>query len=148
MIAAALDTNVLVYAEGLNGDARGRRALDVVERLTPDTTFIPAQALGELYHVLVRKASWNRDRAERAVLAWGDAFPIVETSAGVMLSALTLSRDHQFGVWDAIILASAAEARCRVLLSEDLQDGFSWSGVTVVNPFGSTPNVLLERLLA
>ena len=60
---------------------------------------------------------------------------------------MTLSRDHQLGIWDSIILASAADARCRLLLSEDLQDGFSWSGVTVVNPFVSKPNPLLARLI-
>ena len=60
---------------------------------------------------------------------------------------MTLARDHQLGIWDAVILASAADAGCRLLLSEDLQDGFSWSGVTVANPFVSKPNPLLKRLV-
>ncbi|MGE0450558.1 MAG: PIN domain-containing protein [Vicinamibacterales bacterium] len=146
MSLAALDTNVLVYAEHVNGAARREQAIDLVARLSPDATFIPAQALAELFHVLTRKAGWGHERAGQAVLAWGDAFPIIDTSSSVLLSALTLSRDHHLGVWDAVIMAAASEARCRVLLSEDLQDGFSWSGVTVVNPFASEPNPLLERL--
>ncbi|WP_205963481.1 PIN domain-containing protein [Roseicella aquatilis] len=32
---------------------------------------------------------------------------------------------------------SAAEAECRLLLSEDIQDGFTWRGVTVRNPFAA-----------
>ena len=147
MITAALDTNVLVYAEDVNGAAKKRIALELVERLSPESTMIPVQALGELFHVLVRKARWTRRDAERSVLAWGDVFPLIDTSSSVMLAAMMLTNDHQLGVWDAIILASAADAGCRLLLSEDLQEGFTWSGVTVANPFAATRNPLLDALL-
>jgi predicted nucleic acid-binding protein len=33
------------------------------------------------------------------------------------------------------------------VLSEDLQDGFTWHGVTVVNPFRETPHHLLAALI-
>jgi len=48
---------------------------------------------------------------------------------------------------DAIILAAAADSGCRLLLSEDLQDGFSWRGVTVTNPCAKRRHLLLEALL-
>jgi len=51
-------------------------------------------------------------------------------------------------VWDALILSVAAENRCRLLLSEDLQDGFTWRGVTVANPFAMPLHPLLEGLVA
>ena len=50
--------------------------------------------------------------------------------------------------WDAVILSAAADASCRLLLSGDLQDGFTWSGVTVANPFAKRPHPLLTALLA
>ena len=56
--------------------------------------------------------------------------------------------DHQLQFWDSLILAIAAQARCRVLLSEDMQQGFTWGGVTVVNPYSTNPHALLEQLLA
>jgi predicted nucleic acid-binding protein len=59
---------------------------------------------------------------------------------------MDLMLDHGLAVWDAIILATAAEAGCRVLLSEDMQDGFTWGGVTIVNPFASPPHPLLDDL--
>jgi predicted nucleic acid-binding protein len=61
--------------------------------------------------------------------------------------AFEISATHQLQIWDALILAVAAESRCRVLLSGDFQDGFSWNGVTVVNPFAQEPSPLLERLI-
>jgi len=144
----AIDTNVLVYAEGLNGVERRDAALALLQQLDPETTYLPAQVLAELFHVLVRKARLTRAAAERIVLSWGETFPIIETSSDVTLLAMTLSRDHDVSTWDAIILAAAADARCRVLLSEDLQDGFCWGGVTVVNPFAAPPHDRLRRLLA
>jgi hypothetical protein len=35
-----------------------------------------------------------------------------------------------------------------VLLSEDMQDGFTWNGVIVVNPFRDVPNILLAMAQA
>ena len=51
----ALDSNILVYAEGVNGVARKKDALAVTRKLPEASTFVPVQALGELFRVLVKK---------------------------------------------------------------------------------------------
>ena len=73
----ALDTNILAYAEGTNGPAMRERALDVLQRLPPDSIVVPVQTLGELFNVLVRKAKRRPARARAAVLSWRDAYPMV-----------------------------------------------------------------------
>jgi predicted nucleic acid-binding protein len=123
-------------------------ALDLVEALPPGSAMLPVQTLGELFHVLVRKAGRAPASARTAILTWSDAFPVVETSAAVTRGAADLATDHRLGVWDAVILSAAAVAGCRLLLSEDLQDGFTWHGVTVTNPFAASRHPLLEALLA
>ena len=144
----ALDTNILVYAEGVNGTGTRGAALNLIQRLPQETTVIPVQALGELFNVLVRKAGRSRAKAREALLSWRDTFPVIETSPAIMMAAADLATDHHFGIWDAVILSAASEANCRLLLSEDLQDGFTWGGITVVNPFAPSPHVLLRALLA
>jgi predicted nucleic acid-binding protein len=42
----ALDTNVLAYVEGVNGEDRQRSAIALVEALAKSTTLVPVQALG------------------------------------------------------------------------------------------------------
>jgi predicted nucleic acid-binding protein len=143
----AIDTNVLAYAEGVNGERNRDAALQLLAAVRPDVTLLPAQALAELFNVLVRKAKRAPAAAQASVLSWGDAFPVIETSADVIVNALTLSRTHQLGVWDSVILAAAADAGCRVLLSEDLQAGFTWGRLTVVNPFATPHDALLEQYL-
>lgn len=143
----ALDTDILAYAEGVNGAGRRAAAVALIEKLPPESTLVPVQTLGELFNVLVRKAGRTPEKARSAILGWGDAFPLIETSPAVVLSALDLATHHKFGVWDALILSAAADARCRLLLSEDLQEGFTWSGVTVTNPFSPDRHALLDEWL-
>jgi predicted nucleic acid-binding protein len=147
-VSVALDTNVLAYAEGVNGREKKTAALALLRALPAQSTLVPVQVLGELFAVLVRKAKRPRREAAAAVLTWGDAFPLIESSGDVLLAAATLAESHQLGLWDAMILSAAADARCRLLLSEDLQDGFTWRGVTVVDPFGAARHPLLGALLA
>jgi len=116
--------------------------------LPPAAGVVPVQVLGELFNVLVRKAGKSRIDARDAMLSWRDAFSVVETSSEVMLGAADLATDHQLGIWDAVILSAAAQGGCRLLLSEDLQEGFTWAGVTVINPFASLVPVLGNVQLA
>jgi predicted nucleic acid-binding protein len=123
-------------------------ALDLVGGLPQGSVILPVQTLGELFQVLVRKAGRSRSGARSAILSWRDAFPLFETSAATMLAAADLAVMHQIGIWDAVILSAAAEADCTLLLSEDMQDGFIWQGVTIANPFARAKHPSLKALLS
>jgi len=143
----AFDTNILAYAQGVNAGDRRTAATRAVAAVALEDTIIPVQALGELFNVLVLKAHWDRKEADAAVRRWQQASQPVATSAEIMLQASSLAARHQLRIWDAVVLAAAAEARCNVLLSEDFQDGFVWNGVTVCDPFRGTPHKLIADLL-
>lgn len=145
---AALDTNILVYAEGVNGIAMQESALDLIDRLGQSDVVLPVQVLGELFHVLTRKGMRPRAQALEVILSWRDTFPLVDTSASVMIAATELAAGHQLAIWDCVVLSAAAENGCRLVLSQDMQDGFTWRGVTVTNPFAAPRHPLLEALLA
>ena len=72
---------------------------------------------------------------------------MIETSAEVRLAAADLATDHQLGIWDAVVLSAATEAGRCLLLSEDMQEGFTWKGVSVTNPFTTPRHELLQALL-
>jgi predicted nucleic acid-binding protein len=143
----ALDTNILAYAEGVNGASRKDSALAIIDKLRAQSTFLPVQVLGELFYLLVRKTGYSPQRARSSILTWQDSFPLVETSGSILLMAIDLAAQHRLRIWDAVVLSAAASTGCRLLLSEDLQDGFTWNGVTVVNPFSKTPHELLAEAL-
>lgn len=70
-------------------------ALGLLQQLPPESMLLPVQTLGERFRVLVRKAEWASADARAAVLAWGDAFPLIDTSAAVMQTAADLAVDHR-----------------------------------------------------
>ncbi len=143
----ALDTNVLVYAEGVNGADRRKETLDLIGRLPAADVAVPVQSLGELFRVLTRKGGKTRAEARGFVFDWRDAYALIPTSPQALIAAVDLATDHRLAIWDAVIVAAVAEAGCRLLLSEDMQDGFAWHGVTVANPFAPRQHALLRSLL-
>jgi predicted nucleic acid-binding protein len=144
----AIDTNILAYAEGVGDISRRDASLDLLQRLPPEYVLLPVQVLGELFRVLTGKANCNPDVARTRVQQWADSFEAADSNWVAFLSAFDLSVDHGLNIWDALILAVAAENRCRMLLSEDMQHGFTWRGVTVVNPYHLPLHPLVTPLLS
>ncbi|MFC6791120.1 PIN domain-containing protein [Methylobacterium komagatae] len=144
----AFDTNVLMYAEGIDTVEKRDIAIGVIGEIPRDKAVIPLQALGESFHVLIRKGKRTRSEARTTILNWIDTYSTVPTTAEVLAAAADLAAEHRLAIWDAVILAAASQAGCRLLLTEDLQDGFRWGGVTIANPFASPRHLLLEGILA
>jgi predicted nucleic acid-binding protein len=59
----------------------------------------------------------------------------VASDLEVLELAFELADRHRLQTYDSVIVASAARAGCAILFSEDMQHGFEWQGVTIVNPF-------------
>ena len=143
----ALDSNILVYAEGVNGPDHQASALRILKMLPGYEIFVPVQILSEVFNVLTRKAGYSTSRAREAVLGWRYSFHHIETTEAVLLRGMDLVVDHRLGLWGSLVVAAAAEAACVLLLTEDMQDGFLWGGVTIANPFAKTLHPMLAGIL-
>ena len=144
----AIDTNVLAYAEGVGDARRCKRAANVVAALNASNVVLPAQVLGELFNVLTKKAGRSAEQARDAVLSWSDAFDVADSTRDAVTAACDLAAAHQLQFWDALIVSVAVRQQSRVLLTEDLNEGFVCQGMTVVNPFAAKAHPLLARVLA
>jgi predicted nucleic acid-binding protein len=141
---AALDSNIMIYAEGLNDDARRDVAQAHLAALGPSRVVVPLQAIGEMAFAQIRVAKRNAAFAASRARDWRDRYLAQETTKDVFDGALLIMERHKLQVWDSIILSAAAVAGASVLLSEDMQNGFRWQHVTIVNPFSLTPKELLD----
>lgn len=152
MSRIAFDTNVLAYISGVDRHASDGPKIDaarlLLSRLRGRATLIaPVQVLGELYVILTR-AGASRDEARDAVLRIHRAFGSADSGSSAFLSALDLACAHKLQLWDSLILNAAAEAGCMMLLSEDMQSGFSWRGTLILNPFADPVDSRLLALFA
>jgi predicted nucleic acid-binding protein len=145
---------VLVYAEAIGSLPSDREKAESARRLleklvaTGIRPVIALQSLAELHRVLVRKGGFQPRAAEQKLLIWRETSQVMASEEPIFDNALELASDHHFQIYDSIVFAAAVHARCDLLLSEDMQDGFSWRGVTVANPFAVPLEPRLARLLA
>jgi predicted nucleic acid-binding protein len=146
-VKVALDTNILAYAEGVNGPTMQRKVTELIEALPVDSIVIPVQVLAELYNLLQRRVGQTGGEAAKNTLRWLDEYPAAELSASGIASSIQFASAHRHQIWDSLVLAASVEAGCTLMLSEDFQDGFTWRGLTVANPFASPTHPVLARLL-
>src|SRR5277367_916970 len=115
------DTNVLIYADDQADPAKQRKALDLVaEHRRSRTGVVSMQVLQEYFVTVTRKLRVDPGIARRKVELLAE-FDVAAPEVGDILAAIDLHRLHGLSFWDALILRSAKQAGCRVLLSEDMQ---------------------------
>jgi predicted nucleic acid-binding protein len=132
---AFFDTNVLVYAI-VENDPRKIRAREL---LAVGGT-ISVQVLNEFVSVVRRKVKMPWDDV-RAALQW--ILLLCPAAVAVTIKthekAVGVAERYGYRIYDALIVASALEAKCTILYSEDMQDGqVIEKRLTIRNPF-STP---------
>ena len=66
------------------------------------------------------------------------AVPTFAYDAACVDLALAHAAAGRFSYWDGLLLAACSRAGVEVLLTEDMQDGASFAGVRILNPFSST----------
>jgi predicted nucleic acid-binding protein len=129
---AFLDTNVFVYAI-VQDDPRSHDADDLIT----EGGRVSVQVLNEFVAVARRKTNMSWDEVQLALenikILCPDPLP---TTLDTHQTALAIAEKYGYGIYDALIVASALEARCSILYSEDMQDGqVVERKLTIRNPF-------------
>ena len=131
MPGSFIDTNILIYLA--SGDVT---KADRAEAVIRDGGAISVQVLNEFTHVARRKMrlSWSETQSFLALIR--SLLTVRPISVGIHESGLALAERHGFSIWDATVVASALDADCDVLWSEDMQDEMVIGNrLRIVNPF-------------
>ena len=129
------DTNVLIYADDQAAPGKQRRALELVaEHRRAGTGVVSLQVLQEYFVTVTRKLKVDARIARRKVELLAE-FDVATPEIADILAAIDLHRLHGMSFWDALVLRSAQQSGCGVLLTEDMQDAREMDGVRIVNPF-------------
>lgn len=140
-----VDTNVLVYVRDRTDEAKQRMAAEWMTALWESRLGrVSVQVLQEYYVTLTRKLQPARDAEDvREDVIALSAWRPVTIDLDMIERAWELQERFAFSWWDSLIVAAAAAARCRYLLSEDLQDGLVVDGLTIVSPFTHRPDEVI-----
>ena len=95
-----LDTNVLVYSCDSSDVSKQQTALDLIAACSSQGTgVLSVQVLGEFFHAtVVRKKMLTADEAERAILAFRAAMPVVSVELQDVADAIAIHRQYQTGL--------------------------------------------------
>jgi predicted nucleic acid-binding protein len=94
------------------------------------------QVLNEFVAVLRRKWRWSWVDIDEALAGLRDLLdPPLPLTMQTHEAAMSLARQHNFNIYDALIVAAALRAKCRLLLTEDMADGMTIGELTIRNPF-------------
>jgi predicted nucleic acid-binding protein len=129
---AFFDTNIFVYAM-IQDDPRS----DHAEELIAQGGTVSMQVLSEFAAVARRKTKMAWVEIRRALdgikVLCPDPLPV---TLDTHREALAIAEKYGYRIYDALIVASALEARCTILYSEDMQDGQVIDHrLTIRNPF-------------
>jgi predicted nucleic acid-binding protein len=130
-----LDTNILVYSMDRGARWRRQAAMEVIARAAVRDCALTLQSISEFFSVAKRKNLMPADKAAAQASDWLDLFPTATASKGAIRTALALSVAGQASYWDSLLLATAAEAGCAAILTEDMADGAVLHGLRIVIPF-------------
>ncbi|MFI5072638.1 MAG: PIN domain-containing protein [Terriglobales bacterium] len=131
------DTNVLIYADDKSAPAKQKRAIQLVaEHRRAGTGVVSMQVLQEYFVTVTRKLGVDVRVARRKVELLAE-FDVATPDVNVIVADIDLHRLHGFSFWDSLILRSAIQAGCTILLTEDFQESREVDGVRIVNPFAT-----------
>lgn len=124
------DSNVILYLTSSDIEKA-----DTAEAWLASRGVVSVQVLNEVAEVARRKLKleWVELRAILSVVR--RACRVESVSAETHDHGLEIAERYGFGVHDSMILASAIQAGCSTLLSEDLQHGQTVGSIIIRNPF-------------
>ncbi|MFZ0633325.1 MAG: PIN domain-containing protein [Acidobacteriaceae bacterium] len=125
------DTSILIYTL-----VRGDQRTAVAEELLIGGGKISVQVLNELVAVAQRKLGMSWKEIALALSAIRKfCEPPAPLTIEVHEEALRIAQRYQYHIYDSLVLAAAMKADCRILYSEDMQDGQSIGKLRIRNPF-------------
>lgn len=137
-----VDTNIFIYARDPNDAAKQARAAEWIANFWRDRNGrTSVQVLFEYYYNVTHKLTPKVAPAD----AWDDVQALFEwrpypMDRVLLARARDIEQRWRLNWWDSMVVAAAQLQECAILLTEDLQDGAVFSGVTVRNPFTHSVN--------
>ena len=133
---AFLDSNILVYCVDERDNDKHNLARKIIQSLIDGRNgCISTQTLQEFFNVSTKKLKNDKSMAQSDVGVYSTAFPVHTNTLKDILSAISISIKTQFSFYDSLIIAAAIAEGCSIVYSEDLNDGQTVDGVTIINPF-------------
>ncbi len=97
---------------------------------------LSTQILNEMFNVLTKKSIKSSFEAKEIIDNFINFFEIRDLNFPLTIKAINIFIRYHYSFWDSLIIASALEAGCSILYTEDMQHNQIIDGtLKIVNPF-------------
>jgi len=128
-----IDTNILIYAFTADEPVKQETALKFLNSCLP---VISTQVIKEFSNVLLKKTNISLLDIQELINEIIDVADVANEGIGLIFAAFDIHRRYKYSFYDSLIIATAINSRCQVLISEDMQDGqIINERLKIVNPF-------------
>ena len=127
-----IDSNVWLYAFMDDSSPKHAPAKALIEQ---NRVVLSTQVVNEVCNNLIRKAGYTEPEIQQTIQNWAAVYPILDVTLPMIRQASALRVAYRLSYWDSLILATAQDAGCSVVYSEDMQDGLRIGALTLRNPF-------------
>ena len=129
-----VDTNIWLYAFIETEDSEKTKVANSVIR--GNDLILTSQIINETCVNLLKKAAFKEKQIQSLILSFYQKYTVLEIDKQLLLEASKLRESYSFSFWDSVVVSSAICSHCRILYSEDMQDGLKiGKQVTIINPF-------------
>ena len=130
-----IDTNILIYTLDSKDPYKQTEAREIMKKVVElHRPVISTQVLKEFYVVATTKLKADRIIVKNIIHNFCN-MEIVQNDLELIEQAIDISIISQLSFWDSLIVAAAEKSKCESIISEDLNSGQIYRGVTVINPF-------------
>ena len=141
------DTNILVYAVDLDETIKREDTQSIITSAARCDCILTVQVLAEFFRATTRKRLLDYTRASRLVKDWLDTFETVSVNDSTLTEETDTTTNKKISFWNSMILATARQNGCSVLLSENMQDEQQFGDIEILNPFSEQASERLKLLL-
>ena len=135
-----IDTNVFIYLFDETSAEKSRIAEELIRQsMENGSGCISYQVVQETINILTRKLKASPEQARQLLDNVLEPLWRVNPSRSLFRRGLELQSRYRFSFYDSLIIAAAVDAGCKTLYTEDLQHGQQLEGLTIVNPFLTSP---------
>lgn len=128
----ALDTNILIYLH----DSSSPNKRTIAGNLLADGPFISSQVISEYLNTTRRLLDLPKDELLLRSAGLFSGCTIFPLTTDTLTLAAVLTKRYKFQLFDAVIVASAIEANCEILYTEDMQNNLIVDKkIRIINPF-------------
>ena len=122
----------LIYAFTDDEKVKQEMALNALENNIP---VISAQIIKEFTNVAL-KHNLKTSIIENKLKEIMEVAEVIDEHSDCIFNALDIHERYKYSFYDSLVIATALYSNCKVLLSEDMQDGQIIDGkLKIINPF-------------